>query len=99
METVQYAEQLHQALSVLFPLCSSEVREALFLGFDFINRSHSSQPVRDGKESQEKSGRVSEPVACPFQSKTDTWDRVTWKGTVQAMTQGDPNVSVSELIL
>lgn len=43
METVQYAEQLHQALSVLFPLCSSEVREALILGFDFINRSHSSQ--------------------------------------------------------
>lgn len=43
MKTVQYDEQLHEALSVLFPLCSSEVREALILGFDFINRSHPSQ--------------------------------------------------------
>lgn len=38
MQTVQYAEQLHQALSVLFPQCSSEVIEALILGFDFTNR-------------------------------------------------------------
>lgn len=87
MKTIQYAEQLHQALTVLFPLCSSEVREALILGFDFINRdlTHHSYPVLDGKESQEKSRSFSDLLACPFQSKADTWDRVTWKGTVEVM--------------
>lgn len=85
MQTVQYAEQLHQALSVLFPQCSSEVIEALILGFDFTNRPPPPQPVLDGKESQEKGGRVSELVAYSFQNKTDTWDTVTWKDTVEAI--------------